>query len=74
VFVLDEGNGLSHYVHSNPDVSELVNTVTQHYAFGEVLNLKNQFNFPQFFRLVRQSGNLDVVPFGVTARAAQTEL
>ncbi|MEL4427045.1 class I adenylate cyclase [Shewanella indica] len=73
VFVLDEGNGLSHYVHSNPDVSELVNTVTQHYAFGEVLNLKNQFNFPQFFRLVRQSGNLDVVPFGVTARAAQTE-
>ncbi|MFQ6372629.1 class I adenylate cyclase [Shewanella sp. YIC-542] len=73
VFVLDEANQLGHYVQSNVDVSELVSQLTRHYAFGTIQNMRDRFNFPQFFMLQDEEHNIVAVPFGVASEHDQSE-
>ena len=67
VFVLDDGNELSHYIQHTQNMEQLVNTISRHYAFDEISNHKSPFNLPQFFQLERIKGELQVIPFGISA-------
>ncbi|QSX35383.1 class I adenylate cyclase [Shewanella avicenniae] len=73
VYVLDELNQLQHYVQNSQDINELVNQVSQHYAFADVHSIRGRFNFPQFFLLQGTRQNLKVVPFGMTSTTAQSD-
>nr|WP_244859366.1 class I adenylate cyclase [Shewanella dokdonensis] len=73
VYVLDERNQLSHYVQANANVSELVAQLTRHYAFGDTQNMRDRFNFPQFFMLVLEEHKMTAVPFGVASGSGQSE-
>ncbi|MCL1079472.1 class I adenylate cyclase [Parashewanella spongiae] len=67
VFVLDDNNEISHYVQHEQDMDQLVSTISQHYAFDELTSNKGHFNLPQFFKLERIKGQLQVLPFGISA-------
>ncbi|RYV03052.1 class I adenylate cyclase [Shewanella sp. OPT22] len=67
VFVLDDANELSHYIQHSQTIEQLVSTTSRHYAFDEITNHKNPFNLPQFFQLERIEGQLQVIPFGMSA-------
>ncbi len=67
VFVLDDKNELSYYIQHEQNMEGLVNTVSRHYAFDEITNHKSPFNLPQFFQLERIEGELQVIPFGISA-------
>ena len=73
VFVMDERNQLSYYLQAGADVSELVAQLTRHYAFGDIQNLRDRFNFPQFFMLVTEENKTSAIPFGFASGTGQSE-
>ncbi|WP_417762950.1 class I adenylate cyclase [Shewanella sp.] len=73
VLVLDEVNELRHYVQAAKDVNELVNQVSQHFAFDDVHDLKQRFNFPQFFLVTGEQHAPHIVPFGMSSSMAQSQ-
>jgi adenylate cyclase class 1 len=73
VYVLDERNQLSHYVQAGANVSDLVAQLTRHYAFGDTQNMRDRFNFPQFFMLVLEDHKITAVPFGLASGTGQSE-
>ncbi|KFZ37734.1 adenylate cyclase [Shewanella mangrovi] len=73
VYVLDELNQLQHYIQNSNNINELVSQVSQHFAFADVHNLRGRFNFPQFFLLQGSRQALQVVPFGMSSAAAQSD-
>ncbi|MGB0893002.1 MAG: class I adenylate cyclase [Parashewanella sp.] len=67
VFVLDDNNELSHYIQHDQKMTEIVSGISRHYAFEEITEGRNHFNLPQFFQLERIEGQLQVLPFGISA-------
>jgi adenylate cyclase class 1 len=66
VILVDETNILTHSVHDNMTISQLVSQQSLSFVKDSHCDQQAFFNMPQFFRLVRKEGSLKVEPFGVT--------
>ncbi|MFS1424869.1 class I adenylate cyclase [Shewanella sp. 10N.286.48.B5] len=65
VFIIDEANELKHQLYENMSMQELVEKESHSFAFEQGVSSQHYFNMPQFFKLERINGELNVVPFGV---------
>ncbi|WP_133405493.1 class I adenylate cyclase [Parashewanella tropica] len=70
VFVMDEFNEIQHFIQRQQPIEQLISTISRHFAFSEITENRGHFNLPQFFLLQRTEGNLEVVPFGISAEEA----
>ena len=73
IFVLNEKNELNHYIQKGTSVDELVSEVSHFHAFEEPEISTQRFNLPQFFRLMRVDGRLQVIPFGLSVEEAEMD-
>ncbi|WP_144211445.1 class I adenylate cyclase [Shewanella donghaensis] len=64
VFIIDEANELKHQQYEDLTMQELVEKESHSFAF-ERGSSPQYFNMPQFFKLERIDGELNVVPFGM---------
>lgn len=65
VILVDETNILTHNVLDNMTINQLVNQQSLSFMKDSHCDQQAFFNMPQFFRLVRKEGTLQVEPFGV---------
>ena len=73
IFVLNEKNELDHYIQKGTSVDELVSEVSHFHVFEEPDISTQRFNLPQFFRLMRVDGRLQVIPFGLSVEEAEMD-
>ncbi|WP_443019936.1 class I adenylate cyclase [Shewanella sp. OMA3-2] len=66
VILVDETNVLTHSVLDNMTIGQLVSQQSLSFLKDSHSDQQAFFNMPQFFRLVRKEGVLQVEPFGVT--------
>ncbi|WP_025823368.1 class I adenylate cyclase [Shewanella marina] len=71
VFILNEDNGLTHIVEEQLQAEALVAKVSKEHAFLGLEQQQERFLLPQFYRLVRVKGALQVVPFDLEVAYAE---
>ncbi|MCL1047560.1 class I adenylate cyclase [Shewanella electrodiphila] len=74
VFIIDELNQLKHQIFDDMSMKELVEKESHSFAFERDESSLHYFNMPQFFKLERIDGELNVVPFGIAMNELSSDI